>query len=67
MLAMEVQDAIKRWMADHDITQERVADLAQMSQSQVSEALSGKTSPRLGTLKRIADVIGLELTVKPKE
>lgn len=51
-------DEIKRRLQQLKMTQKRFGEVAKLSQSMVSYILSGKRSPRLATMKRIAKALG---------
>lgn len=51
-------DEIKRRLQQLKMTQKQFGEVTKLSQSMVSYILSGKRSPRLDKMKRIAKVLG---------
>lgn len=48
-----------------NISQAKLAELAGMSQQQISMYENGVKSPSIDTVQRIAEVLGLQLTLTP--
>lgn len=58
-----VAKSIRMARADKRLSQIEVAEIAGTSPSRVSELESGKSDPRLSTLARVADALGLAVNV----
>ena len=57
---------IKERREELGVTQEQLADLAEIGLRTLKNIESGKGNPTLQTLQKIADLLGLELTLKLK-
>jgi len=62
----ELIKTIKERRADMQVTQESLAELAGISLRTLKLIESGKGNPTLITLQKIADVIGMEITLSVK-
>lgn len=58
--------ALTRRRKDRRLTQVVVADLAGLSRPYLRRVEAGDSSPSLQVLRRLADALGLELTITPK-
>jgi predicted transcriptional regulator len=61
MTEPEILTTIKDHMKSAAITHEMAADLSGLKQSNISRMLSGRYSPNLKTLLRLADAVGVEI------
>ena len=52
---------LKQWMAMKDITAEQLSKKAGVSITTISHIRTGKFKPRLDTLLRIAEALGIEI------
>ena len=59
---MSVADRIKEEMEKRNISQNRLAKMAQISQAGLNSILHGKASPRENTLQAIAKALGLRVS-----
>ncbi len=50
-----------------NVTQEYLAELSGISLRTIKEIESGHSNPRLATLSKIADVLGMEIKVEVKQ
>ncbi len=50
---------LRRIRRERDLSQEALADLAGVTRNHMSELERGRREPRLGTLVRIADALGM--------
>ncbi|OYT10962.1 MAG: transcriptional regulator [Bacteroidetes bacterium 4572_112] len=66
MHIQELIKTIKERRADMQVTQESLAELAGISLRTLKLIESGKGNPTLVTLQKIADVIGMEITLNVK-
>ena len=66
MHIQELIKTIKERRADMQVTQESLAELAGISLRTLKLIESGKGNPTLVTLQKIADVIGMEITLSVK-
>lgn len=62
----EVINAIKARREMLKVTQESLAELSGVGLRTIKQFESGKGNPTLQTLQKIADLLGLELTLKLK-
>lgn len=62
----EIIDFLKTRRISLQITQEHLAELAQVALRTVKAIESGKGNPTLETVLKIADVLGVELSFKIK-
>ncbi len=67
--AVTIGLAVLKYRHTHDLSQTVLAKRVGMSQSQVARLEIGEHSPTIGTLLRLCDVLGLELslTIGPKQ
>lgn len=62
-LRQAVAKSIRMARADKQLSQIEVAQAAGVGTARVSELESGKSDPRLSTLVRVTDALGLAVTV----
>jgi len=62
----EIINAIKERREMLQVTQEGLAELSGVGLRTIKQFESGKGNPTLQTLQKIADLLGLELTLKLK-
>jgi len=63
----ELIKIIKKRRESLQVTQETLAELSDVGLRTLKQFESGKGNPTLKTLQKIADVLGLELTLKIKD
>lgn len=66
-LRKSVASAVRMARAEKRLSQIEVAQQAGTSPSRVSELENGNADPRLSTLARIADVLGMRVTVSVED
>ncbi|TZF85720.1 helix-turn-helix transcriptional regulator (plasmid) [Pedobacter sp. BS3] len=66
MLAEELGRIIKTRRKELRITQPHLAELAQISTNTLYKLERGQSNPSLEVLSRLANVLGMELTLKVK-
>lgn len=64
---MEFYSIIKERRTLLGLTQQDLADYTGLSVRIIKSIETGKGNPSVGTLNKIADILGLELTLKVKE
>ena len=66
-LARQIAIWVIRYRADHDLSQTALARRLGMTQSAVSRLEEGDHEPRLATLRRLSEVLGMRvnLTIEP--
>jgi transcriptional regulator with XRE-family HTH domain len=57
---MNIKKAIKIAMAKRDITQKELSEKSGVSETSISQTLTGKTNPNTKTLARIAKAMNME-------
>lgn len=63
----ELTDAIRKAIKDSDQTPYAIAKGAKVARSQLSRLLSGESGMTVDTIERLADYLGLQITVEPKD
>ncbi|TSC92332.1 MAG: helix-turn-helix domain-containing protein [Candidatus Berkelbacteria bacterium Licking1014_7] len=63
----QIAKSIVAYRLAKGLTQKQLADQIHTKQSSISRIESGDSKPSLGFIKKIADVLGLKLTVQLKE
>ena len=63
----ELINTIKERRVDLQVTQERLAEISGVGLRTLKQFESGKGNPTLETLQKIADVLGLEVSLKIKD
>jgi len=61
---MKLSDQIRRAIRDSGKSRYRIAQQANVHQSQLSRFVSGKALVRMETLDRVAEVLNLEISVR---
>ncbi len=64
---MELIQTIKKRRASLQITQELLAELSDVGLRTIKQFESGKGNPKLKTLQKISNVLGLEVCLKRKD
>jgi y4mF family transcriptional regulator len=67
MLVKSLGEAIKNRRKELDITQPHLAELAQISVNTLYKIEKGQGNPSLDVLNKLADVLGMELTLHVKK
>lgn len=67
MLVKSLGEAIKNRRKELDITQPHLAELAQISINTLYKIEKGQGNPSLDVLNKLADVLGMELTLHVKK
>lgn len=62
----KLTEAIRAAIQASDETPYAIAKGAKVARSQLSRLLSGESGMTVDTLERVADYLGLQITVKPK-
>lgn len=68
----DIEDQLREAVAESELSRYRIAKLSGVSEGQLSRFVMDKDDPRHRTLTltsaaRVADVLGLELTPKPRK
>jgi transcriptional regulator with XRE-family HTH domain len=63
----EIIEVIKRRRVRLNVTQEMLADLSGVGLRTIKKFESGQANPTLSTLQKIANTLGLEISLKIKE
>ncbi len=63
----ELTDAIRKAIKDSDQTPYAIAKGAKVARSQLSRLLSGESGMTVDTIERLADYLGLRITIEPKD
>ncbi len=58
---MELMDIMKQRRETLDLTQQDLAEMAQVGLATIKDIERGKGNPSLGTIKKILEVLGLEI------
>ena len=58
-------EQVRAERARRQLTQEQLAELAGMSPARISEIENGGTDPRFSTIVRVADALGLAVSIAP--
>ncbi len=66
MLVKELGETIRNRRKDLNITQPHLAELAQVSTNTLYKLERGQGNPSLEVLNKLAEVLGMELTLKVK-
>lgn len=66
MLAMQVGETIKTRRKELSITQPHLAELAKVSTNTLYKLERGQGNPSLDVLNKLAEVLGLELSMRVK-
>lgn len=66
MLVKEIGDAIKKRRKQLRITQPNLAELAEVSPNTIYKLERGQANPTIEIIGKIADVLGMELTIQIK-
>lgn len=64
---MEIREVMKERREMLSITQQDLAEMAQVGVATVKDIERGKGNPSLGTLKKILDVLGLEIEYRVRK
>jgi y4mF family transcriptional regulator len=67
MLAKDLGEAIKIRRKELDITQPHLAELAQISINTLYKLEKGQGNPTLDVINKLAEVLGMELTIHVKK
>jgi y4mF family transcriptional regulator len=67
MLVKSLGEAIKNRRKELDITQPHLAELAQISVNTLYKIEKGQGNPSLDVLNKLAEVLGMELTLHVKK
>jgi y4mF family transcriptional regulator len=67
MLAKDLGEAIKNRRKELDITQPHLAELAQISINTLYKLEKGQGNPSLDVINKLAEVLGMELTIHVKK
>lgn len=67
MLAKDLGEAIKIRRKELDITQPHLAELAQISINTLYKLEKGQGNPSLDVINKLAEVLGMELTIHVKK
>jgi y4mF family transcriptional regulator len=67
MLVQRIGQAIQHRRKELKITQSNLSELAGIGANSLSRIEKGETNPRLATLEKIADVLGMELKIEVKK
>ena len=67
MHCLELRNKIKELRNSLDVTQERLAELSGVGLRTLKQGVSGKGNPTLNTLQKLADVLGLQISLKIKD
>lgn len=59
---MELKDVMKQRREYLELTQQDLAELAQVGLATIKDIERGKGNPALNTIKKIIEVLGLEIT-----
>ena len=54
-------EALRQYLSDHEMTQQKFADLIGVKQPTVWEWLNGKSTPSVARLRRISEATGLSI------
>lgn len=66
MLARQIGEAVKNRRKELGITQPHLAELAQISTNTLYKLERGQGNPSLDVLTKLAEVLGMELTLEVK-
>ena len=66
MLVARLLDEIKRAIDASGKTRYRIAQEADIAQSQLSRLMRGDAGLSVDSVERLADYLGLEITIRPK-
>lgn len=58
---MDISERLKQFRTDLGLTMKRLADAADVSESYISQLEKGTANPSLGTLKKIAEALGVNI------
>ena len=64
---LELRNKIKERRNSLDVTQESLAELSGVGLRTLKQFESGKGNPTLNTLQKLADVLGLQISLKIKD
>lgn len=67
MMHIDIGNIIKKRRAVLNITQEDLSDISGVGLRTIIKIENGKGNPSLGVLSKIADVLGMELTLRIKK
>lgn len=67
VLAREVSRATFLWRLTHGLTQQQLAELLELKQSQVARIESGDVNPTIETLQRLSARIGVDFAIEVVE
>lgn len=67
LFGMSIQEIIKARRADLHISQQQLAEMAEVSVATVKDIERGTANPSLHTLQQIGVVIGMEVTMKLRQ
>jgi len=67
MLVQELGETIKTRRKELRITQPHLAELAKVSTNTLYKVERGQGNPSLGVLNKLAEVLGMELTLEVKK
>lgn len=59
---MSIADTIRRLREDSGYSQERLADLLEVNRSAIAHWESGRTLPRMGNVRRLAEIFGIKVS-----
>ena len=61
LLGMKIQEVMKLQRKALGITQQDLADMSEIAISTIKKIESGKSNPSLSTVKKIMDILGMEV------
>ena len=64
---MELKDIIKQRRGTLSLTQQDLAEMAQVGLATIKDIERGKGNPVLGTVKKILDVLGIEIEYRIRQ
>lgn len=64
MNEQEIINAIRDFMRESGITQERAAEMSGLKQNNISRMLAGTYTPNLKTLVRLTKAIGMRIVIQ---
>lgn len=67
MLAKQLGETIRKRRKELSITQPHLAELAEISTNTLYKLERGQGNPSLGVINKLAEVLGLELTIEVKK
>lgn len=67
MLAKQLGETIRKRRKELSITQPHLAELAEISTNTLYKLERGQGNPSLGVINKLAEVLGMELTIEVKK